>query len=48
MIICPECNGLGYIDYERPVLDRDNGGYLEEYTLPCETCEGEGEIPIED
>lgn len=41
---CLECGGEGECEYERPVVDYTNGGYLEGYMDTCDTCEGEGYI----
>lgn len=43
-VLCPECGGEGECEYERPVVDYTNGGYLEGYMDTCDTCEGEGYI----
>ena len=43
-VLCPECGGEGECEYERPVVDWNNGGYLEGYMDTCDTCEGEGYI----
>jgi len=43
-IKCPECGGEGLCEYERAVVDWNDGGYLEGYTDTCDTCEGEGYI----
>jgi len=45
--LCPECAGDGRVEYERAVVDYQNGGYLEGYLDDCETCEGCGEIEID-
>lgn len=47
-IKCPECGGDGVCEYEQPVIDWNDGGYLEGYTDTCDTCEGEGYIGKED
>ena len=41
-IKCPECGGEGECEYERSVIDWNDGGYLEGYMDTCDTCEGEG------
>lgn len=43
-VLCPECGGEGECEYERPVVDYTNGGYLEGYMDTCDTCDGEGYI----
>ena len=43
-VLCPECGGEGECEYERAVVDWNDGGYLEGYTDTCDTCEGEGYI----
>ena len=45
---CPECGGMGQAEYERPVVDHVNGGYLEGYMDICERCDGYGEIEDDD
>ena len=35
------------VEYERAVIDYQNGGYLQGYMDDCETCEGCGEIEID-
>jgi len=44
MIVCPECGGVGIAEYERPVVDYVNGGYLKDSMEVCELCDGYGEI----
>lgn len=44
---CPECGGEGMVEYERPVIDYVNGGYLEGYIDTCDTCQGDGEIELD-
>ena len=44
MKTCPECNGTGFVTFERPVIDYQNGGYLEEVQDECWNCGGTGEI----
>jgi len=46
-IECPECGGEGECEYERSVIDWNDGGYLEGYMDTCDTCEGEGYL-VED
>lgn len=43
MKTCPECNGSGELEYEVPVVDYVNGGYLDTEWGPCEFCNGTGE-----
>ena len=45
--LCPECAGDSRVEYERAVIDYQNGGYLQGYMDDCETCEGCGEIEID-
>ena len=35
-IPCPQCGGEGRVEYERPVVDYERGGYLEGYYDECE------------
>jgi DnaJ-class molecular chaperone len=47
-INCPECAGLGEVEYDRPVRDFVNGGEYESYWADCENCHGSGQIePLE-
>jgi|TARA_R100000995_G_scaffold82929_2_gene57704 DnaJ-class molecular chaperone len=41
---CEECGGDGQVEYERPVVDFNRGGYLEGYMDNCEQCNGSGEV----
>jgi DnaJ-class molecular chaperone len=41
---CPECNGSGKLEYEIPIVDYANGGYLYTEWGTCENCGGTGEI----
>ena len=45
---CPECEGYGKGEYEKPVIDYVNGGFLDSYWDTCEKCDGLGEIEEED
>ena len=45
---CPRCEGLGQTYYEYPVIDYENGGYLEERLDCCDDCNGSGAIEIEE
>jgi hypothetical protein len=42
--VCPDCEGLGRVEYELPVIDYVNGGYLDSRWGDCERCSGTGEI----
>ena len=44
---CPECGGEGKGLYEVGVADYDHGGYLEDRLLPCQMCDGRGEVEME-
>ena len=46
-LVCSACEGSGQVYFERPVIDYENGGYLEEYLDDCRTCDGNGEIENE-
>jgi DnaJ-class molecular chaperone len=41
---CPECSGNGQLEYEVPVVDYVNGGYLDTEWGDCENCGGTGEV----
>ena len=43
-IPCPQCGGEGRVEYERPVVDYERGGYLEGYYDECDECGGFGEV----
>ena len=43
-IDCPVCEGAQVIEYERPVIDWQHGGYIEGYHDDCEYCKGAGEV----
>ena len=47
VVSCPECGGEGTCEYERPVVDHMNGGYLEGYMDECDKCEGSGEVELD-
>lgn len=47
-MVCPRCEGLGQTHYTYPVVDYENGGYLEERLDCCEECDGSGAIEIEE
>ena len=46
-LVCNDCDGSGQVYFERPVIDYENGGYLEEYSDDCQSCGGNGEIENE-
>ena len=46
-IECTECFGTGWCEYDKPVVDWRHYGFIDTETLPCETCNGSGEITIE-
>ena len=41
---CPECDGTGLCEYEKPVVDYMNGGFLDVVMDVCEECSGSGTI----
>ncbi len=45
---CPDCDGWGRCEYEKPVVDYVNGGFLDVVWDTCENCDGSGEIEKED
>lgn len=47
-IECPECGGEGCCEYDKPVVDWNNGGYIDTEVATCEMCDGCGEITIEE
>ena len=45
---CPDCESWGRCEYEKPVVDYVNGGFLDTVWDTCENCDGSGEIEEED
>jgi DnaJ-class molecular chaperone len=45
---CPDCEGRGEIEIDKPVRDFVNGGYLVIDYEECERCYGTGNIEAED
>ena len=47
---CPECGGDGEIEYESMYATNPDTGRIRYYTeyLTCDTCNGEGEIIVEE
>jgi len=41
---CPDCEGWGRREYDKPVVDIVNGGYIDVVWGVCDSCEGSGEI----
>jgi len=41
---CPECDGMGQVDYDEAVIDFVNGGYYRQRIETCPLCEGYGEV----
>ena len=41
---CPECDGTGQCEYEKPVVDYMNGGFLDMVMDVCEECDGSGRV----
>lgn len=50
MITCPECDGLGRAEYEvgRPHAGGFNCGFLEDEWRTCQTCDGAGDVEVDD
>lgn len=44
MRVCPECGGVGRCDYDVPVVDYINGGFIAAVNDTCELCQGAGEV----
>jgi DnaJ-class molecular chaperone len=44
MRVCPECGGAGRCDYDVPVVDYMNGGFIDTVNDTCELCDGSGEV----
>ncbi len=49
IIVCPECDGDGQLEYEVGEADfgAPRGGELVAKLMTCELCEGAGEIEVE-
>lgn len=50
VIVCPDCDGEGRVEYERPRphnFHRDIG-YIDTVMDDCETCSGYGELESDD
>lgn len=41
---CEKCDGLGYVDETRDIVDYVNGGYQYEKLETCPECFGLGEV----
>tara|TARA_R110000744_G_scaffold326241_1_gene432019 strand:- start:511 stop:678 length:168 start_codon:yes stop_codon:yes gene_type:complete len=44
---CSSCDGEGQVYYDFPVVDYENGGWLEQRLDACEDCDGSGFIEVE-
>ena len=47
MKTCPECNGEGEVEFERYVVNWNDGGHIEGYDDCCPTCDGDGFVTDE-
>jgi|GEM_PF-1177926 hypothetical protein len=45
---CKLCDGSGEAYYEKPVVDYQNGGFLDTVLMECDDCGGSGEVEDED
>jgi DnaJ-class molecular chaperone len=45
---CPDCEGWGRREYDKPVVDYVNGGYIDVVWGICDSCEGSGDIEEEE
>ena len=43
-IECPECQGAGVYEEDKPIVCYINGGYLETQIIDCGSCNTEGVI----
>ena len=41
---CQECDGHGAVEFERYIVDWNNGGHIEGYEDTCPECDGDGFI----
>jgi len=48
MRVCPECGGVGRCDYDVPVVDYTNGGFIDTVNDTCELCDGTGEVEFDE
>lgn len=48
MRVCPECGGVGRCDYDVPVVDYINGGFIDTVNDTCELCDGSGEVEFDE
>ena len=48
MRVCPECGGVGRCDYDVPVVDYINGGFINTVNDTCELCDGSGEVEFDE
>lgn len=44
-MICPDCGGTGEFYDSRWEEDETGEGSFEDFSYPCETCQGTGEDP---
>ena len=47
-IECPECEGKGEYEEDRPVICYIHGGFIESQVVECTQCDGEGVIENKD
>jgi RecJ-like exonuclease len=45
---CPECGGTGRLEYDKPIVDWNNGGFIDSEWGDCYVCNGYGEVEIEE
>lgn len=41
-VTCDDCGGNGSVEFDKPVVDWENGGYIDGYAGTCPTCDGNG------
>jgi hypothetical protein len=43
---CLACNGGGIVEYDKPVIDHANGGWIDSTYGKCDVCDGEGDLHV--
>jgi len=43
---CLACDGGGIAEYDKPVIDHANGGWIDSTYGKCDVCDGEGDLHV--
>jgi hypothetical protein len=43
---CLACDGGGIVEYDKPVIDHANGGWIDSSYGRCDACHGEGDLHV--